>query len=286
MLRIGRIEYANCTPIFRALEEKEPGAEYQLVGGVPAQLNAMLAAGQIDVCPSSSIEYALHPERYLILPNLSISSISTVASVLLFSRVPLENLGGHNILLSSESATSVNLLKILLEKRFACTCSYTVQSSSFDDALREAPALLLIGDAALRASFLKSDLLIYDLGQLWHEWTGLPFVFALWLCRRQVAVDRSAELDHLTGQLKAAKRKARNNLKLIAESSPEALWMGVDRLFDYWRENISWDLDASHLEGLVLFYRYCVELGLLKSEPELRFLAASPQQEPVGSVSV
>jgi chorismate dehydratase len=286
MLRIGRIEYANCTPIFSALEEEEPCADYQLVGGVPAQLNAMLAAGQIDVCPSSSIEYALHPERYLILPNLSISSIGTVASVLLFSRVPIEKLSGHNILLSSESATSVNLLKILLEKRFACTCSYTVQSSSFDDALREAPALLLIGDAALRASFLKSDLLIYDLGQLWHEWTGLPFVFALWLSRRQVAEDRCAELDHLAGQLIAAKKKARKNLQFIAEGSPEALWMGIDRLVAYWRENISWDLCARHLEGLVLFYRYCVELGLLKSEPELRFLATSSQQELESLASV
>src|SRR5512133_1778076 len=110
MLRIGRIEYANCTPIFRALLQNKPCADYQLVGGVPAQLNAMLAAGRIDVCPSSSIEYALHPDRYLILPHLSISCVGAVGSVLLLSQVPLESLNNRKILLSSESATSVNLL--------------------------------------------------------------------------------------------------------------------------------------------------------------------------------
>jgi chorismate dehydratase len=279
MLRIGRIEYANCTPLFRALQEIGHCDDYQLVGGVPAQLNALLAAGNIDVCPSSSIEYALHPGHYLILPNLSISSVGAVGSVLLFSRVPIEDLDTCNVLLSSESATSVNLLKILLGKRFGCTCSFSVQTSAIDESLRDAPALLLIGDAALRASLLKSDFLVYDLGQLWHAWTGLPFVFALWLCRRQVAEDRYTEAAALAEQLIESKEYARSNIQSIAESSPEALWIGTDRLVSYWRENISYDLDDRHLEGLILFYHYCTELELLKAEPELHFFAGFPQKE-------
>jgi len=110
MLRIGRITYANCSPIFHELQKQAPAEDYQFIGGVPSHLNAMLAAGEIDVCPSSSIQYALHPERYLILPDLSISSDGSVGSVLLFSRIPIEELDGQTILLSSESATSVNLL--------------------------------------------------------------------------------------------------------------------------------------------------------------------------------
>jgi len=279
MLRIGRIDYANCTPIFKALQLHDPIADYQLVGGVPAQLNSMLAAGEIDVCPSSSIEYALHPDRYLILSHLSISCFGAVGSVLLFSRVPLEDLNNRNILLSSESATSVNLLKILLEKRFGFSCRYTVHTSSFEDALQEAPAILLIGDAALRVSLLKPDLLVYDLGELWHNWTGLPFVFALWLCRRQIADDWYTEVADLARQLVVSKSFARSNLRSIAEEAPEASWMGVDRLVDYWHTNISYDLEDSHLEGLILFYQYCVELDLLKSKPELHFLLDSPPKE-------
>ena len=279
MLRIGRIGYANCTPIFWGLQQNHPNDDFQFLGGVPARLNAMLAAGEIDVCPSSSVEYALHPGRYLIMPHLSISSVGAVKSVLLFSRVPLEKLDGQRILLSSESATSVNLLKILLEKRFGLACTYAQQTSPFYQALSEAPALLLIGDAALRASAQNSDLLVYDLGQLWYQWTGLPFVFALWLCRREVVEDRSAEVANLASQLAASKELARINIQTIAENTPEAEWMGTDRLIAYWRDNISYDLDDAHLKGLILFYRYCAELTLIAAEPDLYFLTDSSTKE-------
>ncbi|NTW70592.1 MAG: menaquinone biosynthesis protein, partial [Chlorobiaceae bacterium] len=187
MLRIGRIEYANCTPLFHVLQEQFPCPEYEFVAGVPAELNRMLLTGAIDVCPSSSIEYAYHPDRYTILPQLSISSIGAVASVLLFSKVPVEKLDGQKILLSSESATSVNLLKILLAQCFGCSCSYEVAPPGVTVTDGESSALLLIGDSALRASLEKSDLFVYDLGEIWYSWTGFPFVFALWLCRNEVA---------------------------------------------------------------------------------------------------
>lgn len=273
MLRIGRINYANCTPIFHELQEHATSKDYLFIGGVPSCLNALLAAGEIDVCPSSSIEYALHPERYLILPDISISSIGAVESVLLFSRIPLEELDGRTILLSSESATSVNLLRILVKKRFGCTCRFVVSSLPLDRALQEAAAMLLIGDAALRASLLGLDLHIYDLGELWHDWTGLPFVYALWLCSREVARDRPVELERLAHRLVAAKERACTAFESIAQLSPEAHWMGKMRLIDYWRDNLSFDLGRGHLDGLVLFYRYCAELELLQAEPELSFLA-------------
>jgi chorismate dehydratase len=272
MLRIGRIAYANCSPIFHELQKQASGEDYQFIGGVPSHLNSLLAAGEIDVCPSSSIEYALHPERYLILPQLSISSIGAVASVLLFSRIPIEELDGHTILLTSESATSVNLLRILLKKRFGCSCSFSVSEQQLDSALQEASAMLLIGDTALRASLLEADLHVYDLGELWHEWTGLPFVFALWFCGRQAAGERYAEVARLARHLIASKERACADLESIAHSSSEAQWMGSDRLVDYWRDHISYDLDSRHLDGLMLFYRYCVELGLLPAEPGLHFL--------------
>jgi chorismate dehydratase len=272
MLRIGRISYANCTPIFSGLRELVPGLDCQFVEGVPSRLNAMLAAGEIDVCPSSSIEYAHHPDNYLILPNLSISSIGAVGSVLLFSRIPIEELSGQTILLSSESATSVNLLRILVTIRFGMTCRFISSHLPLELALQDAPAMLLIGDAALRASLTDHSACVYDLGELWYRWTGLPFVFALWLCGRQVAESRHAEVWRLAGQLVKAKELAGTAIESIARDAPEALWMGKDRLIDYWRDNISYDLGRRHLEGLALFYRHCTDLGLLKGEPGLRFL--------------
>ncbi|MDD2542321.1 MAG: menaquinone biosynthesis protein [Desulfuromonadaceae bacterium] len=271
MLRIGEIEYANCTPLFHVLREQFSCSEYEFVTGVPAALNRMLLAGEIDVCPSSSIEYAYHPERYTILPQLSISSIGAVASVLLFSKVPIEKLDGRKIKLSSESATSVNLLKILLSQRFGCSCTFEVAPPGVSDTDSESPALLLIGDSALRKNMERSDLLVYDLGELWHSWTGYPFVFALWFCRNEVA--ERLELKKLAQQLVQAKKFVPGNLERIALCANEVSWFGSDRLLSYWRDNISYDLDESAKSGLMLYYTKCFKSGLITAVPVLNFAA-------------
>lgn len=269
MLRIGQIEYANCTPIYQVLKKHFPCDEYEFVKGVPTELNRLLELGEIDVCPSSSIEYALHNDRYSILPQLSISSDGAVASVLLFSRFPIEQLAGKSILLSSESATSVNLLKIIMTQRYNLNCSYSVTDQAFNDALADSPALLLIGDAALRASVEVSGLHVYDLGTVWCDWTGLPFVFALWLCREGIA--GSPLIKRLANNLVQARTLLPLHYEEIAEMSPEACWMGHDRLLAYWRDNIQYDLETRKTSGLNLFFTKCRELGLITSVPELRF---------------
>lgn len=273
MLRIGEIEYANCTPLFHVLREQFPCSGYEFITGVPAALNRMLQAGEIDVCPSSSIAYGYHPDSYKILPQLSISSIGAVASVLLFSIVPVEELNGRKILLSSESATSVNLLKILLGQRFGCSCSYEVAQSDASVTDEDSSALLLIGDSALRSSSEKSDLYMYDLGEMWYSWTGYPFVFALWLCRNEIAEEM--ELRTLARQLVKAKELVPGQLEQIATRAKEACWMGHDRLLAYWRDNISYHLDERAKAGLMLYYAKCFECGLIEAVPELHF--ALPQ---------
>lgn len=275
MLKIGEIKYANCTPLFHMLREQFPCTAYEFYGGVPAELNRMLLAGQIDVCPSSSIEYAYHPEQYKILPQLSISSTGAVASVLLFSRVPVEKLDGCKILLSSESATSVNLLKILLGLRFGCSCSYEVAHPDIyvtDDA---SPAILLIGDSALRTSLEKSDLFMYDLGEMWHSWTGYPFVFALWFCRNEVA--EMKEIRALAGQLILAKELVPVHLEQIAGCAGEISWLGRDRLLNYWRDNISYHLGEREKTGLMMYYAKCFEFGLIAAVPELHFISLTSE---------
>jgi chorismate dehydratase len=273
MLKIGQIDYANCTPLFHVLREHFHCLEYEFVPGVPAELNRLLLAGTIDVCPSSSIEYAYHPDLYSILPQLSISSIGSVASVLLFSKVPIKDLGGCVIRLSSESATSVNLLKILIRQRYGLSCTYETAPSVANDSKDCSSALLLIGDSALRTSFEKSASYVYDLGELWHSWTGYPFVFALWLCRNEVA--GGGELKKLCVQLIEAKKRVPEQLEHIATGAKETAWMGRDRLLAYWRENISYQLDERAKAGLMLYFSKCFECGLVEAIPTLRFVEVS-----------
>jgi chorismate dehydratase len=268
MLRIGEISYLNCTPIFTVLRDHFYDSGYGFVRGTPAELNAKLRNGEIDLCPSSSIEYARNSESYLILPDLSISSVGAVKSVLLFSRIPIERLDGAAIALTGESETSVVLLKILLSRRYSFTNSFypaesPAQSLSFPD-----DPLLLIGDNALRESFNRKDCYIYDLGELWYQFTGTPFVFALWLLREEVARTDRAAAAIICERLAESRRIAIRSYGEIAASS-RINWTNRDFLINYWN-TISYELTPRHIEGLKLFYRFAADIQLIDSEPPLR----------------
>ena len=271
-ITIGHIDYANCTPIFTTLTSRFDCRDYRFVRGVPAQLNAMLRRAEIDVCPSSSIEYAKAPDSYYLLPDLSISAIGKVKSVLLFSNIPIEELDGKAVGLTVESDTSVNLLKVVLAKSYGFTNEFPPTSLPFDSALRSFPALLLIGDKALRAAQAGTARFVYDLGELWHNFTGLPFVFALWLVNRRTAAARHAELRILADSLLAAKHLAYQHYGEIAAGCAEQSWMTRDDLVDYWR-TISYDLSHEHLMGVTTFFRHARDLGLLATVPEIRMFS-------------
>lgn len=270
-LSIGHIHYANCTPIFTALAANFNCDDYRFVPGVPAQLNALLRSGGIDLSPSSSIEYAQAHEEYCLLPELSISAVGPVKSVLLFSRVPIERLDGATIGLSAESDTSVNLLKVLLARKYALRNSFERTKLPLAQALTQYPALLLIGDAALKGAALTGDWRIYDMGELWHEFTGLPFVFALWIARRDAAREKGAQLAALGRDLVAAKQLAYASYAQIAANCPERAWLSEAELVDYW-QTISYELTPAHLEGARCFFRHAFEMGLIPSEPRMVFL--------------
>lgn len=271
MLRIGWIDYANCMPIFMTLTRHFDCSGYSFVKGVPAELNAMLADGRIDVSPSSSIEYALHEDRYVLMPGLSISSIGPVKSVLLFSRKPLEELNNHTIGLTPESAASVALLKILLADFMGFSNRFERTDLGPEEALKNHDALLLIGDAALRARLAIQGCHVYDLGALWYQMYELPFVFALWIVRRDVVHDRYGEVMHLWQDLSAAKNIAHNEYAKIAADCPCREWLGLDGLIEYWN-TISYDLSSEHLEGLNLYYRHAAGMGILARPPEIRIM--------------
>ena len=274
-LSIGHIKYANCTPIFTALSSNFDCTGYRFVDGVPSRLNAMLRRGELDLSPSSSFEYAMAHEQYCLLPELSISAVGPVKSVFLFSRVPIEELDGCAIGLSAESDTSVNLLKVLLARQYGFSNSFERTALPLCAALAQYPGLLLIGDAALKAARAAGTFHCYDLGDLWHAFTGLPFVFALWIVRREAAGARPAELSALCRDLVAAKKLAYASYPEIAAGCPEREWLGVEDLIDYWR-TISYELTPSHLEGVSCFFRHAFEMGLIPTLPVLRFFDEAP----------
>lgn len=266
-LRIGRINYSNMFPIFYMLEHGCDCSAYSFIEGVPSELNRLLREGEIDISPSSSIEYLRHKDMYTILDGHSISSFGPIGSILLFSTRPLETLGGSTILTSSQSETSVVLLDIILKKFYSTECILKPSNNSFSKALEYYPAYLLIGDDALKAvsdcklqvAGNNSELYVYDLGNTWYRHTGLPFVFALWIARKD------SETKMLLGKfrmdLSKAKDAALKNLKTIARESYLINILSEDEIVSYW-EGISYDLNNEHKKGLELFRKYAEELKL------------------------
>ncbi len=260
-LRIGRIPYANLFPFFYYLKSHCDNSLYRFIDGHPSRLNRMLRKGLIDVSPSSSIEYLRNKDIYSLLPFLSISSEGRINSILLFSKYPMNKLNGKTIALSSDSDTSVVLLKIILKEFEGVRCKFKiVNCHSIKTPLSTSSAVLLIGDTAMKETKeLKNQtsekIYIYDLGELWYKYTGLPFVFALWIVKNDSLTKKGTLIKRLAIDLYNARQYASKNLSYIAKEAPQQRWLSEKELVDYWR-NISFDLTERHLEGLKLFEKY------------------------------
>ena len=189
-LRVGRIPYANLVPIFHGLATGGVPGGVSFVDGHPSELNRKLRDGELDLSPSSSIEYAVRPDRYLLCPGISISSRRRVMSVLLLSNGPLRQLPPEPIAVTGSSDTSITLLEILLRESLGRANLLVRTELPAREALRRYPAHLVIGDEAIRAAVDGVAPHVTDLGEWWRRETGKPFVFALWIAARSAWEDR------------------------------------------------------------------------------------------------
>lgn len=190
-LRCGRIIYTNDLPIYTAFDVDAIGYPGSLHADVPAKLNAMLVSGELDLSPISAFAWAQHADELVLLPDLCIGARDEVVSVVLVSQTPPALLDGATIALTSESASGRNLLRAVLERRYGVQPRYVDSDRPLEFAAEGKPALL-IGDSAIDALERFPRETVYDLGRLWHEWTGQQTVFAVWAARRD-AYERNPE---------------------------------------------------------------------------------------------
>lgn len=270
-MRLGHIVYSNCYPVHaRLLETGEPAC-VTLIDGTPAELNRALDAGAIDVAPCSSIEFARHADRYRVLDGLAIASNGPVESILLESTVPLPALDGCDVAVPGASATSVVLLRVLLETRLGVRprLHWFDQASAVDPIDEGAAAVLRIGDVALRR-VPPAGRHMYDLGHEWKAWTGLPFVFAVWQTR--LGEEADAELMMLHRALHGSLAWFEARIDELAARRAADFGIAPARLATYWRA-LHYRLDADATRGLLHFYALAAELG---EAPAVRRLVMSP----------
>lgn len=273
-MRLGRIAYVNCYPVYGAIDRGIVSLPAELVTGTPSELNDLLAAGELDVSVVSAVEYARNAAAYHLLPDLAVSCDGPVRSVILFARRPVEELDQGTILLSASSRTSVYLLQLLcqdvwrIRPRFAEARAETADL----DALAGLPhdAVLIIGDPALILAARATYAHRYDLGEVWKRWTGLPFVFAVWAARREA--DR-AEVQAVHGALQAARAWGLGHLDELAAQAAQVTGTDPAVCREY-LSGLDYGLSYKHLEGLTSFLRRLTTRGMVR-EGALAFLSVA-----------
>jgi len=273
-LTIGRISYTNAWPVFHYFDPAALSHPAEMVSELPAALNRKLREGEMDMAAISSFAYGLSSDEYYLLPNLSVSALGRVQSILLFLKSPLEQTIHGNIALTTTSATSVNLLKIIMEKFYGGKPAYAYAEPSLEHMLENADAALLIGDHAIRASWRNHGYRVLDLGEVWNVWTGHWMTFALWAVRRESAHAYPEAVRSLYEGLLESKRRSR----LDTESIVTKAMSQIGGTANYWRNyftNLCHDFGPEQKAGLQLYFQYARELGLMDQAVDLSELPLS-----------
>lgn len=266
-IRVGQISYTNCIPFYHNLQ----GGDLEFFKAVPADLNAAMKNGEIDLAPVSSLEYLLRAKDYLLLPHFSIGARDFSGSVLLFSKEKMEGLDGASIALTRESLSSVTLLKILLKFKYKFDNSFAVADSNPEEMLKKHKAALVIGDDAL---FFKPKEFVYryDLGELWWNWTEKPFCFAVWAVRKKFALKHPEEVAGFCRRLGTNLYKNLSDIEALVKQSMGMNFMDerFSKVFGY-IFNLNYGLDETMIEGLELFYRLAHRLKAAPKPEPLQF---------------
>jgi chorismate dehydratase len=263
-VRIGAVDYLNARPLTLSLADLAPQAE--IVFDLPSRLADGLAEGRLDVALIPSIEYLRSP-GCTIVSDACVACDGPVRSVKLYGRTSVERI--RTLALDEGSRTSAVMARILLRERFGLEPSLEQLpiGASLDDSA--ADAVMLIGDRAMSPVNGAFEF-VWDLGEEWSVWTGLPFVFAMWVARPNV------DLEGIDVALSAARDEGVRRLDEIARREAPRLGIAEEECRRYLRDRLRFRLGPRQRRGLETFYRLAVQCGLAPSGGRLVFSDQDP----------
>lgn len=264
-LRVGAVQYLNTKPLVHGLA----GLGLDVSFDLPSRLADRLANGRLDVALIPSIEL-FRGAGYRVVSDACIGCRGPVMSVRLFFRTRPGRVA--RLAVDEGSRTSATLARVLLAERFGIhpAIEPLPMGAGLDDT--SADAVLLIGDRAI-GSHRGSFQLVWDLGDEWCRWKGLPFVFAVWAAQADVSADELARIEPL---LAAARNSGKANLAAIASAEAAAHGLTVPQCLSYFRDNLHYDLGPREREALSAFYGHAVRLELAPTGLDVaRTLAAA-----------
>jgi chorismate dehydratase len=273
-MRLGRIPWINCYPIYGAVDRGLVSMPAELVSGTASELNDLLAAGALQVSVVSAVEYARNAAAYHLLPDLAITCDGPVHSVALFSKRPVQDLSECTVLLSASSRTSVLLLELLCRHRWGIRPKFAEVRAEAPDLSNLAglphEAVLVIGDAALHLSTQSTYPVRVDLGSEWKAWTDLPFVFAVWAARRDTS---PAAVKAVHDRLLESRDWGLSHLDVLAASAARNTGV-TEAVCRAYLDDLDYALSYRHLAGLTDFFRRLAQEGMVP-DGSLSFISAA-----------
>ncbi len=271
-LKMGKINYINAFPVYYGIDQDENLLPdwIELIAEPPSDLNRRLVKGEIQISPISSAFYGMHHEELLLLPDLSISCHGKVMSVVLMSRYPIEDLDGKTVILTQESETSAAFVKMILLERDIHPVFETRRVKKLPDVKNSADAVLVIGDTALKEPWESVFDFRIDLGDMWYEMTGMPFVFAVWAVRRTFAQKKPEIVNKVIDLLLESKRQGDGHMNQIIRRGADTLGLKESYIKEYY-DCLFCDFDIRKIEALECFFRFLHTQGIFEEEVKAGF---------------
>ncbi|RSL33466.1 hypothetical protein D7Z54_10905 [Salibacterium salarium] len=263
-LTIGEISYTNVIPAFYCMQKEKLRAETcRFEPKVPAELNKGMKNGDIDVAAISSFAFGDSVHEYELLPDLSVSSYGKVGSIFLFCHKPIEAMEGTNIALTSSSATSVHLLKVILKEFYGFeNINYKTMTPDPETMRKENDGFLLIGDDAIQASWsMEENWYRYDLGELWYKNTGLPMTYAVFAVRKEAVKRHPAVVKKLYNEFLSSKRLSLSSYFDAMVKDVQTEHGGTMSFWKSYFRGLHYDFLEQEKKGLLYYYELIYKYG-------------------------
>ncbi|WP_107068976.1 menaquinone biosynthesis protein [Streptomyces sp. 150FB] len=255
--RVGHIQFLNCLPLYWGLARTGTLLDLELTKDTPEKLNDRLVRGDLDIAPISLVEFLRNADDLVAFPDLAVGCDGPVMSCLIVSQVPLEQLDGARLALGSTSRTAVRLAQLLLAEKYHVAPDYYTCPPDLGLMMQEADAAVVIGDAALRAALHDAPRLglqVHDLGQMWKDWTGLPFVFAVWAARKDFLAREPETVRQVHEAFLASRDVSLEEVGKVAEQA--ARWEAFDaELLERYFTTLDFRFGEAQLAGVREFAR-------------------------------
>ncbi|MYT31246.1 menaquinone biosynthesis protein [Streptomyces sp. MspMP-M5] len=255
--RVGHIQFLNCLPLYWGLARTGALLDLDLTKDTPEKLSERLVRGELDIAPITLVEFLRAADDLVAFPDLAVGCDGPVMSCVIVSQKPLDQLDGARVALGSTSRTSVRLAQLLLAEKIGVRPDYFTCPPDLGLMMQEADAAVLIGDAALRANLHdapKLGLDVHDLGRMWKDWTGLPFVFAVWAARRDYLEREPALVQQVHEAFLASRDLSLEEVGKVAEQA--ARWEHFDQeLLERYFTTLDFRFGPDQLRGVTEFAR-------------------------------